>query len=50
MVSNRKGEWQARFDTQRKLSRALVDQPSKVTISSGKFALADGAALFGALA
>lgn len=45
MVSNRKGEWQARFDSNRKLTRVLVDRFSKVQVFTGKFALADGEAL-----
>jgi endonuclease/exonuclease/phosphatase family metal-dependent hydrolase len=49
MVSDPKGSWQTRAQANRALTWTMVEAPTKVTISTGPDALAEGAGLFDAV-
>ncbi|WP_243058003.1 endonuclease/exonuclease/phosphatase family protein [Nocardioides sp. SR21] len=42
MVSDASGEWVTRYDVARKLGKALVSSPTRVTVRVGQYALEDG--------
>jgi hypothetical protein len=49
MTSDPSGVWRTRADVDRALTWQMVESPTRLTISTGPGALADGAALFGAV-
>jgi endonuclease/exonuclease/phosphatase family metal-dependent hydrolase len=46
MISGPDRVWQSRYDSNRRFSRALVQESARVRISTGEVALRDGAAMF----
>lgn len=49
MVSDTDGTWTTRYDVARKLGKALVSKPTRVTVRIGSFALEDGQRLLASL-